>query len=58
MLEVGSGAGLSNMLAANVGAAPALGGAVPPGAYYARVRGVSACGQLGPASNEVLVAVP
>ena len=41
----------------NVGSARSLGGPVGPGTYYARVRGVGACGQLGPASNQVTVVV-
>jgi hypothetical protein len=57
VLSVGSAPGQSNLLVSNVGAVTALSGAAPPGVYYARVRGVSACGQQGPASNEILVAV-
>jgi hypothetical protein len=41
-----------------VGGALGTGGTVPPATYYARVRGRSACGQLGPAGNEVVVVVP
>ncbi len=57
VLEVGSAAGQSNLLVSNVGGVTALGGPAPPGRYYARVRGVSACGQQGPASNEIVVTV-
>ena len=57
VLEVGTAPGLSNLVVSNVGGGLALSGAAPPGVYYARVRGVSACGQQGPASNEVRVTV-
>jgi hypothetical protein len=58
MLEAGNAPGAANILNATVGAALSVGGAVPPGTYYARVRGRSGCGQLGPASNEITVVVP
>jgi hypothetical protein len=58
MLEAGYGPGAVNAANIDVGAARTLGGAVPPATYYARVRGRNACGQLGPASNEVTVVVP
>lgn len=58
VLEAGAGPGLANILNANVGATLALGGPVPPGTYFVRVRGRSSCGQTGPASNEVTVVVP
>jgi len=57
VLEAGSSSGASNVLTMNVGVARSLGGPVGPGTYYARVRGVGACGQLGPASNQVTVVV-
>ena len=57
LLEVGSAPGLTNLAQSNLGGVLAVSGAVPPGAYYARVRGVNGCGQPGPASNEVLVTV-
>ncbi len=58
VLEAGSAAGLANILATDVGAARAIGGPVPPGTYFVRVRGKSTCGQTGPASNQVVVVVP
>jgi len=57
LLEVGSASGLVNLVQSNLGSVLGVNGVVPPGAYYARVRGVSGCGQPGPASNEVLVTV-
>jgi hypothetical protein len=57
VVEAGSASGLSNLLSANVGAATSIGGPVPPGTYYVRVRGVGGCGTAGPASNEVVVPV-
>ena len=57
VLEAGSTNGAANVLSTNVGGTLSLGGPVPPGTYYVRVRGVSACGQTGPASNQVVVVV-
>ena len=57
MLEAGSASGLANILNSNVGGARSVGGPVPPGTYYVRVRGRSTCGQTGPASNEAVVVV-
>lgn len=57
LLEAGSAPGLVNILAADVGAARSVGGPVPPGTYYVRVRGRGTCGQVGPPSNEVVVVV-
>ncbi len=57
VLEAGSGPGLSDLVAVNVGGGTSLGGGVGPGVYYARVRGVSGCGQPGPASTEIVVTV-
>jgi hypothetical protein len=57
VLAVGSTPGQSDLLVSNVGAVTSISGAVPPGAYYARVRGEGACGQPGPVSNEILIVV-
>jgi hypothetical protein len=56
-LEVGYAPGASNALVTNVGASLTIGGPVPPATYYARVRARNGCGQMGPASNEVVVTV-
>jgi hypothetical protein len=58
VLQAGSSAGAANVLNADVGAVRAVGGPVPPGTYYVRVRGRSGCGHVGPPSNEVVVVVP
>jgi hypothetical protein len=58
VVEAGSGPGATNFFNANVGATLTIGGHVPPGTYHVRVRGVGACGQMGPASNEVVAVVP
>jgi hypothetical protein len=58
VLEAGYAPGASNAGVFDVGGALGTGGTVPPATYYARVRGRSACGQLGPAGNEVVVVVP
>ena len=57
MLEAGSAAGMSNLVVSNVGGVTSIAGGVPPGVYFVRVRGVSGCGQPGPASNEIVVTV-
>jgi len=57
VLEAGTAPGLSNVLVSDVGPTRTLGGPVPPGTYYVRVRGRSTCGQSGSASNEVVVVV-
>lgn len=57
VLGVGSASGLANLVRSTLAGVLGVSGAVPPGAYSARVRGVSGCGQPGPASNEVLVTV-
>ena len=56
-LEAGSSSGAANILNTSVGSALSVGGPVPPGTYYVRVRGLSNCGQAGAASNEVIVTV-
>lgn len=58
LFEVGSAPGQSNLVLSNVGGVLGLSGVAPPGVSYARVRGVSDCGQAGPASNERIVTVP
>ncbi|MEP7116010.1 MAG: hypothetical protein ABI880_00400 [Acidobacteriota bacterium] len=58
VVEAGSASGLTNVLVSNVGSAMSIGGPVPPGTYYARVRAMSSCGQPGPASNERRIVVP
>lgn len=56
-LVVGSAPGASDLLALPVGLATAVGGAVGPGTYYARVVAQNACG-VGASSNEIVVTVP
>lgn len=56
-LRAGSGAGLSNLFNAPVGALTAIGAPVPNGTYFIRVSATSACGE-GAASNEVVIAIP
>ena len=56
VIEVGSGTGLSNVLVTGVGGGTTLSTVAPPGTYFARMRGRSACG-LGPASNEIVVTI-
>jgi hypothetical protein len=58
VLEAGYSPGAANALHTNVGATLSLGGPVPPATYYVRVHGQNGCGQMGPASNEVVVVVP
>ena len=58
VLEGGYAPGAVNAAVLDMGPALSVGGAVPPGTYYVRVRGRNACGQLGPASNEVTLVVP
>ena len=58
VLEAGYAPGAVDAAVLDMGPSQSVGGAVPPATYYVRVRGRNACGQLGPASNEVVVAVP
>ena len=58
MLEAGYSPGAVNAVNLNVGASRTAGGTVPPATYYVRIRGRNACGQLGPAGNEVVISVP
>jgi hypothetical protein len=58
LLEVGNGPLLSNVaLIPLPQSARSLSGAVPPGTYYARLRGLNACGASEP-STELVVTVP
>jgi hypothetical protein len=56
VIEVGSGAGLSNILVLPLGNLTSVSTVAPPGVYYARMRGRSACGLSTP-SNEIVVTV-
>jgi hypothetical protein len=56
-LDVGSAAGLSNLLQYQMGPATVFGGNAAAGVYFARVRAINACGVSGP-SNEIIVNVP
>lgn len=57
VIEAGSVSGAADIGAFPMGAATSFSGAVPPGTYFVRIRGVNAAG-AGPPSNEVVVAVP
>lgn len=54
----GSATGLGDIAVLNTPLLSDSRGAVPAGTYYVRVHGVDACGQQGPASNEVRLVVP
>ncbi len=56
-LRAGSGASLSNLFNAPVGAINALSAPVPNGGYFIRVSATSACGESA-ASNEVFITIP
>ncbi|MGE3190981.1 MAG: hypothetical protein AB7N90_14970 [Vicinamibacterales bacterium] len=57
-IEAGSASGLANLAVMAVdGATRAVTVSAPPGTYFVRVRAQNACG-TGPASNEVVLAVP
>jgi hypothetical protein len=56
VIEVGSAAGLSNLLVVPLGAGTSISTLAPPGRYYARIRSRNACG-LGPATNEIVVVI-
>jgi hypothetical protein len=56
VIEVGSASGLSNILVTSVGGGTTISTVAPPGLYYARMRGRSACG-IGPPSNEIVVRI-
>ena len=58
LVEVGSASGLANIASIDSGsAATSIGGSVPAGRYFLRVR-ARAGGVTGPVSNEVAVVVP
>ena len=56
IVEAGSAPGLADFAAIPAGTT-SLGGPVPPGTYYVRVRGVNQCG-TGTPSEEIVVTVP
>ena len=57
-LEAGTGPGLTNIVTADAGMAPAFAASgVPPGRYYVRIRALNGNGVSAP-SNEVVVDVP
>jgi hypothetical protein len=56
LIEAGSAPGLSNVAIIPV-TGTVVGGPVPTGRYYARVRAMNGCG-AGFASNEIVVTVP
>ena len=57
LIEAGAGPGLANLVRLGTGgSAPSWQSAVPPGAYYLRMRARNSCGESAP-SNEVLVVV-
>ncbi|MBP7779854.1 MAG: hypothetical protein KA371_22270 [Acidobacteria bacterium] len=57
LVEAGTAAGATDVGVFNVGLATRVAGALPPGTYYLRVRGVGAGGP-GAASSEVIATVP
>jgi filamentous hemagglutinin family protein len=52
VLLAGSGPGLSNLAAVNIGSATSFAASAPAGLYFVRVAARNACG-VGPASNEM-----
>jgi hypothetical protein len=57
IVEAGSASGLSNIVVIDTGnAATQLTATAPPGTYFVRVRGKSACG-AGLTSNQVVITV-
>ena len=56
VLEAGSAPRLANIATVNLGSTRTFAATAPPGLYFARVRGSSACG-VAPASPEVVIAV-
>jgi len=58
VIEVGSRAGATDLVAIDTGSAlPSFSAIAPPGRYFVRVKGRNVCG-LGPPSNEVMIDVP
>ncbi|MCC6989277.1 MAG: hypothetical protein IT181_09785 [Acidobacteria bacterium] len=57
LVEAGTAAGATDVGVLNVGLATRVAGALPPGTYYLRVRGVGADGPGG-ASSEIIATVP
>jgi hypothetical protein len=57
VVEAGSAPGASDITVIDAGAATSLGGTLPPGRYYVRVRSVDD-GETSPPSNEVVLQVP
>lgn len=57
LVEAGTSAGATNVGVFNVGLSTRVAGALAPGTYYIRVRGVGANG-AGAASSEVIATVP
>jgi predicted phage tail protein len=57
-INAGSGPGLANIASLNTPFLSDTRTAVPAGTYYLRVHAVDACGQQGPASNEVRITTP
>ncbi|HUE89596.1 MAG TPA: M12 family metallo-peptidase [Vicinamibacterales bacterium] len=55
--EVGSAAGLADLLVAPVGPVTSVGTPAPAGTYFVRVRAQNACGTSAP-SNEQVITVP
>lgn len=56
VIEVGSAAGLSDILVHGLGPTTTISTIAPPGVYYARIRARSGC-STGPASNEIVVTI-
>jgi len=56
VIEVGSAAGLSNILVQPLGPTTSVSAIAPPGRYFARIKAKNGCG-VGPASNEIVVVI-
>lgn len=57
VVEAGAAPGAADIAVIDVGAATSVGGTLPPGRYYVRVRAVDG-GETSPPSNEVVLLVP